>query len=53
VASNVTVRRFRDEDAETTARLFFERQGWSVVRRQTVWRGGIALTNFAMEKVLP
>jgi len=40
-------------EASHLARAFFERQGWSVVRRQTVARGGVRMTNFLMEKTLP
>ena len=39
-------------EASITARPFFERQGFRVVREQTVWREGVPLTNFAMEKML-
>lgn len=39
-------------NASHLARAFFERQGWSVVAEQSVIRGGVALTNFAMEKHL-
>ena len=39
-------------DASHLARPFFERQGWGVVRRQSVERDGVALTNFVMEKAL-
>ena len=35
--------------ASITARLFFEKRGWRVVRRQQVLRQGVALTNFVME----
>ncbi len=38
--------------ASHMARRFFERQGWSVVRQQTVTLRGVALTNFVMEKHL-
>ncbi len=37
-------------EASLTARLFFEVQGWHVVRRQEVVRRGVALVNFVMEK---
>ncbi|QIN81406.1 GNAT family N-acetyltransferase [Rubrobacter tropicus] len=39
-------------EASITARPFFERKGFSVLRRNTVARGGVELTNFSMEKVL-
>lgn len=39
-------------EASHAARVFFERQGWTVVRAQTVERQGIYLENFAMERVL-
>ncbi len=39
-------------EASRMARPLFERRGWRVVRRQTVERGGVALENFVMEKVL-
>ncbi|MEX2451410.1 MAG: GNAT family N-acetyltransferase [Rhodospirillales bacterium] len=38
--------------ASRQARPFFERQGWRAVRRRTVTRNGVALTNFAMERIL-
>ncbi len=38
--------------ASHQARRFFERQGWSVVRQQTVSPRGVVLTNFVMEKPL-
>ena len=37
-------------EASITARPFFGRQGFRVVREQTVWRRGVGLTNFVMEK---
>ncbi len=40
-------------EASITARPFFERRGFRVVREQTVRRRGVALTNFAMRKELP
>ncbi len=40
-------------EASHLARGFFERQGWSVVRQQTVTRGGVEMTNFAMVKNPP
>ena len=39
-------------EASHLARAFFERQGWSVVKPQTVVRGGVSIPNFAMEKIL-
>ena len=39
-------------EASITARPFFERQGFSLVRQQTVVRQGAELTNFVMEKIL-
>lgn len=41
-----------DTDASYLARRFFERQGWSVLRQQSVSMGEVSLTNFAMEKHL-
>ena len=38
--------------ASITAKPFFEQRGFHVVRQQEVIRGGIALTNFVMEKNL-
>jgi putative acetyltransferase len=40
-------------EASLTARPFFERLGFRVVREQTVVRRGVGLTNFVMEKRLP
>ena len=40
-------------EASITARPFFERQGFRVVREQTVSRRGVSMNNFAMEKNLP
>ena len=40
----------RRTHASITARPFFERRGWRVVREQRVERRGVALTNFVMEK---
>ena len=37
-------------DASLTARPFFERRGYAVVRRQCVHRAGQVLVNFAMER---
>ena len=39
-------------EASITARPFFVRRGFTVLRRNTVLRGGIELTNFSMEKAL-
>jgi putative acetyltransferase len=39
-------------EASVTARPFFERQGFRVVRERKVARLGTVLTNFAMEKPL-
>jgi putative acetyltransferase len=39
-------------DSSLTARPFFERCGFSTVRRQIVTRSGIELSNFRMEKCL-
>lgn len=36
--------------ASLTARPFFERRGYQVVKEQVVFRQGIGLTNFIMEK---
>lgn len=36
--------------ASITVRAFFENRGYRVVRQQEVIRGGVALTNFVMEK---
>lgn len=36
--------------ASITARPFFEKRGYRVLREQQVWRQGISLTNFVMEK---
>ena len=38
--------------ASITARGFFEKRGWHVVKEQQVERKGVLLTNFVMEKVL-
>ena len=37
-------------DASLTARPFFERRGYAVLRRQCVHRAGQVLVNFAMER---
>ena len=39
-------------EASITARPFFESHGFAVVKRQTVVRRGVELTNFVMEKTL-
>jgi len=39
-------------EASITARPFFERKGFAVLRRNTVVRRGVELTNFSMKKVL-
>src|SRR5918998_6470139 len=39
-------------EASITARPFFERQGFCVLRERRVLRQGVVLTNFAMEKAL-
>lgn len=39
-------------EASITARPFFERQGFRVVRRNVVVRSGVELVNFSMEKTL-
>ncbi|MGB3632732.1 MAG: GNAT family N-acetyltransferase [Rubrobacteraceae bacterium] len=39
-------------EASITARPFFNKQGFRVVREQTVQRLGVSLTNFVMEKSL-
>ncbi len=39
-------------EASITARPFFVRRGFRVLRRSTVLREGIELTNFSMEKAL-
>ena len=39
--------------ASVTARGFFERRGWRVVRAQQVIRHGAVLTNFVMERENP
>ena len=36
--------------ASMTARPFFEKRGYRVIREQQVERQGVALTNFVMEK---
>jgi len=41
-----------DTAASHLARPFFERQGWGVVREQSVMRRSVSLTNFVMEKHL-
>lgn len=39
-------------EASFLAKRFFERQGWSVLKPQTIERHGVKLTNFVMEKQL-
>lgn len=39
--------------ASITAKPFFLHRGYQIVREQQVFRGGIALTNYVMEKPLP
>ena len=39
-------------EASVTARPFFERRGFRMVRERTIVRRGVELTNFAMEKPL-
>jgi len=39
-------------EASITARPFFERHGFRVLRQNTVSRGSVGLTNFSMEKTL-
>ncbi|WNK01706.1 GNAT family N-acetyltransferase [Thalassospiraceae bacterium LMO-JJ14] len=39
-------------DASHLARAFFERQGWVVIRPQTVVRDGVSIRNFVMHKEL-
>ncbi len=39
-------------EASITARPFFERRGFAVLRRNIVWREDTALTNFSMQKAL-
>ena len=36
--------------ASVTARLFFEKRGYKVIREQKIIRNGICLTNYLMEK---
>ena len=36
--------------ASITARPFFEKRGWRVVKEQSVERRGVTMTNFVMEK---
>ena len=40
----------RSTHASLTARPFFEKRGWRVVKEQQVERRGVRLTNFVMEK---
>ena len=39
--------------ASLTARPFFEKRGWHVVKKQQVERRGVLLTNFVMERSCP
>jgi len=39
-------------EASITARPFFVRYGFAVLRRNTVWRQGTRLTNFSVQKAL-
>ena len=39
--------------ASITALPFFLRRGYQLLRPQTVWRGGVALNNFVLEKSVP
>lgn len=39
-----------DLDASITARPFFEKRGYKVIKEQQVEKQGIFLTNFVMEK---
>jgi len=39
-------------EASYLAKPFFERQGWQVVKKQSIKRANIILTNFVMEKYL-
>lgn len=41
-----------DTEASYLAQRFFKRQGWSVIRQQSVVKGDVSLTNFVMEKHL-
>ena len=50
-ARNLGLARISTE-ASITARPFFGRRWFAVLRRNTVWQEGIALTNFSMQKVL-
>ncbi len=52
-AENIGVPKLTAE-ASHLARAFFKRQGWSVVKSQTVTRGDdVAIPIFVMEKILP
>lgn len=48
-AASRGLRRVRSE-VSVTARAFFERMGFSVVRPQVIERGGVRLENFVMER---
>ena len=39
-------------EASKVARPFFERQGWIVVEKQTVYRQGVDLVNYKMRKAM-
>ena len=39
--------------ASITARVFFEKRGYVLIKKQQVKKHGIALTNFVMEKSVP
>ncbi len=39
-------------DASITARPFFERQGFRLIKQNSIERHGVTLTNFTMEKTL-
>ncbi|MDE6615656.1 MAG: GNAT family N-acetyltransferase [Lachnospiraceae bacterium] len=38
--------------ASITARPFFEKRGYKVIKKQNVWRHGVLLVNYVMEKLL-
>ena len=50
-ASRIRITRLYSE-ASYPARTFFMRQGWSVIKEQSVSKGDVNLTNFIMEKQL-
>ncbi|WP_424926660.1 GNAT family N-acetyltransferase [Amaricoccus tamworthensis] len=39
--------------ASLAARPFFERHGWTIVKQQTITRGGAGLANYVMEVTVP